>query len=58
MTWHDDEALTAADVAFTYDLLADTTLGDGEDADVPSPEFRGSAALSTTYPWSTTDGST
>mgnify|MGYP000044190805 FL=1 len=46
VTWHDDEALTAADVAFTYDLLADTTLGDDdEDADVPSPEFRGQRSL-------------
>ncbi|NHX36183.1 MULTISPECIES: ABC transporter substrate-binding protein [Halolamina] len=44
--WHDDEALTAADVAFTYDLLADTTLGDDEeDAEVPSPEFRGQSSL-------------
>ncbi|WP_049981036.1 ABC transporter substrate-binding protein [Halolamina rubra] len=46
VTWHDDEALTAADVAFTYDLLADTTLGDDdEDAEVPSPEYRGQSSL-------------
>ena len=43
--WHDGESLTAADVAFTYDLLADTTLGDEEAAAVPSPEFRGRSTL-------------
>ncbi|MFW5934740.1 MAG: ABC transporter substrate-binding protein, partial [Halolamina sp.] len=47
VTWHDEETLTADDVAFTYDLLADTTLGDDEPdkADVPSPEFRGRSTL-------------
>ncbi len=45
VSWHDDEPLTAADVAFTYDLLADTTLGDEADAEVPSPEFRGESSL-------------
>ena len=40
VSWHDGEPLTADDVAFTYDLLADTTLGDDEDTAVPSPEFR------------------
>jgi len=35
--WHDGEPLTAADVAFTYALLADVTLGrDGERADASS----------------------
>lgn len=48
LTWHDGEPLTAADVAFTYELLADTTLGtdtDGESAPVPSPRFRGRSSL-------------
>ncbi|QKY19407.1 ABC transporter substrate-binding protein [Halolamina sp. CBA1230] len=47
LTWHDDEELTADDVAFTYDLLADTTLGgdDDEDAEIPSPAFRGRSSL-------------
>jgi peptide/nickel transport system substrate-binding protein len=43
--WHDGESLTADDVVFTYDLLADTTLGDDESAAVPSPEFRGRRTL-------------
>jgi len=49
--WHDQEPLTARDVAFTYELLADTTLG-GEDEGtenseppVPSPRFRGRSTL-------------
>jgi peptide/nickel transport system substrate-binding protein len=45
VSWHDGEALTADDVAFTYDLLADTTLGGDEDTAVPSPEFRGRSSL-------------
>lgn len=45
ISWHDGKTLTADDVAFTYDLLADTTLGDDEDAAVPSPEFRGRHSL-------------
>ncbi|MXR41819.1 ABC transporter substrate-binding protein [Halobaculum sp. WSA2] len=34
-TWHDGEPLTADDVAFTYDLLADTSIGpvDGDGSD-------------------------
>lgn len=44
--WHDDEPLTADDVVFTYDLIADTALGDGEDeAPVPSPRFSGRSDL-------------
>ncbi|MEF8856140.1 MAG: ABC transporter substrate-binding protein [Haloplanus sp.] len=40
--WHDGERLTASDVAFTYELLADTTMGsDDEDIPIPSPRFRG-----------------
>jgi peptide/nickel transport system substrate-binding protein len=48
LTWHDGEPLTATDVAFTYELLTDTTLGtdtDGEGAPVPSPRFRGRSSL-------------
>lgn len=48
LTWHDGEPLTATDVAFTYELLSDTTLGtdmDGESAPVPSPRFRGRSSL-------------
>ncbi len=49
-TWHDGTSLTAADVAFTYRLLADTTLGAASDADadaapLPSPRFRGRSSL-------------
>lgn len=44
LTWHDGEPLTAEDVAFTYRLFADTTLGtDGEESvgPVPAPRFAG-----------------
>ncbi|PSQ05948.1 ABC transporter substrate-binding protein [Halobacteriales archaeon QS_6_71_20] len=58
-TWHDGTPLTAADVAFTYDLLADTTLdggpstddggttadGEGEGERVPAPRFQGRSSL-------------
>lgn len=44
--WHDGEAITARDAAFTYRLLADTTLGDGGDRPaVPAPRFRAAAEL-------------
>lgn len=53
LRWHDGEPLTAEDVAFTYALLADTTLGsasgsDGEseaDTRVPAPRFQGRSSL-------------
>jgi peptide/nickel transport system substrate-binding protein len=52
LTWHDGESLTASDVAFTYALLSDTSLGsadEGEetddDAPVPAPRFQGRTAL-------------
>jgi len=51
LRWHDGEPLTAGDVAFTYALLADTTLGsdrsdeEGTDARVPAPRFRGRTTL-------------
>jgi len=48
VTWHDGESLTARDVAFTYRLLADTTLGAGtaeDDAPLPSPRYYGRQRL-------------
>jgi len=44
LLWHDDEELTAADVAFTYELLADTSLGSIEEP-VPTLRFRGRSSL-------------
>ena len=42
--WHDGEALTASDVAFTYRFLRDTSLGSLETS-VPTPRFRGRSSL-------------
>ncbi len=42
--WHDGRPITAADVAFTYEFLADTSLGRTESA-VPAPRFRGRISL-------------
>lgn len=42
--WHDGEPLSASDVVFTYDLLANSTL-DAEGESVPSPRFRGRSSL-------------
>lgn len=42
--WHDDTALTAKDVAFTYEFLGDTTLGTHE-SPVPAPRFRGASSV-------------
>jgi len=52
-TWHDGEPLTAEDVAFTYAMLADTSLGatadqEGETAAetrIPAPRFQGRTEL-------------
>jgi len=44
LTWHDGTEITAADVAFTYRLLADTSLG-RLDSPVPAPRFRGRSSL-------------
>lgn len=44
LTWHDGEPLTAADVAFTYRLLWDTTYME-EDPTVPAPYFRSQSTL-------------
>jgi peptide/nickel transport system substrate-binding protein len=43
-TWHDGEPVTASDVAFTYNLLADTSLGDLA-SPAPAPRFRGRSTL-------------
>ncbi|WP_246999851.1 ABC transporter substrate-binding protein [Halosolutus gelatinilyticus] len=40
LRFHDDDALDASDVAFTYRFLADTTLGEGVSPS-PSPRYRG-----------------
>jgi len=42
--WHDGEAVTASDVAFTYEFLADTSLGEF-DSPVPTPWRRGRISL-------------
>ncbi|WP_246084347.1 ABC transporter substrate-binding protein [Salinadaptatus halalkaliphilus] len=42
--FHDGEAVTAEDVAFTYRLLADTTLGSREFT-APAPRYRGEAGV-------------
>jgi len=38
--WHDGEPVTAEDVAFTYEFLRDTSMGNAE-SPVPTPTFRG-----------------
>lgn len=43
-TWHDGEPVTADDVAFTYQFVSDTALGDAENP-VPAPRYRGRSAL-------------
>ena len=42
--WHDGEPVTSADVVFSYRLLRDTTLGEG-DSPEPAPLFRGRSTL-------------
>lgn len=44
LQWHDGEPLTAPDVAFTYRLLQDTSLGQA-DSPIPAPRFRGPSSL-------------
>lgn len=44
LSWHDGRALTAADIAFTYRFLEDTSLG-GQDDPIPTPRFRGRSSL-------------
>ncbi|MGQ4554350.1 ABC transporter substrate-binding protein [Halobellus sp. GM3] len=53
LRWHDGTSVTAEDIAFTYALFADTSLGSTEreggeteqDARVPAPRFQGRAGL-------------
>jgi len=42
--WHDGEPFTAQDVAFTYEFMLDTALGEREQS-VPAPRFRVRASL-------------
>ncbi|ELZ01374.1 ABC transporter substrate-binding protein [Natrialba asiatica] len=44
LTWHDGEPLDADDVAFTFRLLADTSLGTA-DSGIPAPRYRGRQTL-------------
>ncbi|WP_123538299.1 ABC transporter substrate-binding protein [Halosimplex salinum] len=44
LTWHDGEPLTADDVAFTYEFLADTSLGAAE-SPIPASRYRGRTSL-------------
>lgn len=44
LEWHDGEPLVASDVAFTLDLLTDTSMGAVEDT-VPAPRFRSRRTL-------------
>ena len=44
LRWHDDEPLTASDLAFTYEFLQDTSDGETEDP-VPAPRYRGRTSL-------------
>ena len=46
LTWHDGEAVTATDVASTYALLRDTSLG-GFEQPVPPSRYRGRSTLVT-----------
>ena len=42
--WHDGDRVTAEDVAFTYDFLQDTSMGNVE-TPVPAPKFRGRSSI-------------
>lgn len=46
LEWHDGTSLGAADVAFTYEFLADTSLGSLDDP-APAPRFAGRSSLVT-----------
>ncbi|TYL37140.1 ABC transporter substrate-binding protein [Natronococcus pandeyae] len=43
-TWHDGESLDADDVAFTYQFLEDTSLGEAESG-IPAPRYRSQQSL-------------
>jgi len=42
--WHDGEPVRADDVAFTYDFLQDTSMGNVE-TPIPTPKFRGESSI-------------
>ena len=42
--WHDGEPVRAADIAFTYEFLQDTSMGSVE-TPVPAPKYRGRSSL-------------
>lgn len=44
LQWHDGEALTAEDAAFTYRFLQDTSMGEA-DSPIPAPAYRGPSSL-------------
>ena len=44
LRWHDGEPLTAEDVAVSYELLSDTSLGTAA-YPIPAPQFRGISTL-------------
>ena len=44
LRWHDGDRLTASDVAFTYEFLTDTSMGE-MDIPVPAPRYRGLTSL-------------
>ncbi len=44
LSWHDGERLTASDVAFTYQLLRDTSMGSPAES-VPTFRYRGRSSL-------------
>lgn len=46
LRWHDGTELTASDVAFTYEFLRDTALGETE-SPVPAPRYRSQSSLVT-----------
>lgn len=51
LSWHDGNPITAADIAFTYRFLSDTTLDaddSTEDDPVPAPSYQGRSTLVST----------
>ncbi|WP_138005144.1 ABC transporter substrate-binding protein [Halalkalirubrum salinum] len=44
LSWHDGTEITADDIAFTYQFLTDTSLGNAEDP-IPTSKYRGRSSL-------------
>lgn len=44
LTWHDESRITADDIAFTYEFLEDTTMGEQE-VSAPTPRYRGRSSV-------------